>query len=81
MKFFGTRISVAALAASVTITCVHSAFAANRVHYTIALTNPEKHVVEVTIDAFFEVGDAVEDPSSDGVLGDETEEALDLIEP
>lgn len=50
MKFFGTRISVAALAASVVVICVHSTFAADRVHYTIALTNPEKHVVEVTID-------------------------------
>ena len=38
-------------------------------------------VVQVTIDAFFEVGDAVEDSASDGVLCDETEEALDLIEP
>ena len=38
-------------------------------------------VVQVTIDTLFEFGDTVEDTASDGVLGDETEEALDLIEP
>ena len=38
-------------------------------------------VVEVTTDTFLEVGNAVEDSASDGVFGDETKEAFDLIEP
>jgi len=38
-------------------------------------------VVQVTIDALFEIGDAVEDSASDGVFGDEAEEAFDLVEP
>ena len=38
-------------------------------------------VVQVTSDAFFEVGNAVEGSASDGVFGDETKEAFDLVEP
>jgi predicted metalloprotease with PDZ domain len=50
MSFFQARLPLAALTASVVIVFGQAAFAANPVHYTISLTNPEKHVVEVTID-------------------------------
>ena len=33
------------------------------------------------LDCGFEFGDAVEDAAADGVLGDQAEEALDLIDP
>jgi predicted metalloprotease with PDZ domain len=50
MKFFHARLSLAALAASAIIVFSQFALAADGVHYTISLANPEKHLVEVTID-------------------------------
>src|SRR5438445_8060036 len=50
MRFFHFRLRLAALAASAVIVCSQAAFGADRIHYTISLENPEKHLVEVTID-------------------------------
>jgi predicted metalloprotease with PDZ domain len=50
MKFFHVRLPLAALATSAVIVFGQFAFAADRVHYTISLENPEKHLAEVTID-------------------------------
>jgi len=50
MSFFHARLPLAALAASVVIIFGQAAFATDPVHYTISLANPEKHLVEVTID-------------------------------
>lgn len=50
MNFFHARLRLAALAASAAIVFSQFAFAADQVHYTISLTNPEKHLIEVTID-------------------------------
>ena len=38
-------------------------------------------VLQVGFDGGLEVGDAPEDAASDGVLGDQAEEALDQVEP
>ena len=38
-------------------------------------------MVEVLVDGRFELGNGGEDAASDAVLGDQAEEALDLIEP
>jgi hypothetical protein len=38
-------------------------------------------VVQVTSDTLLEVNNAVEDSASDGVFGDETKEAFDLLKP
>jgi len=50
MSFFHARLPLAALAASAMIVFGQVASAADFVHYTISLANPEKHLVEVTID-------------------------------
>jgi predicted metalloprotease with PDZ domain len=50
MSSFRLRLPLAALAASAVIIFSQTAFAADHVHYTISLANPEKHLVEVTID-------------------------------
>jgi predicted metalloprotease with PDZ domain len=50
MSFFHFRLPLAALAASGVIVIGQAALAADRVQYTISLANPEKHLVEVTID-------------------------------
>jgi predicted metalloprotease with PDZ domain len=50
MSFFYGRLPLAALAASAVIIFGQAAFATDRVHYTISLANPEKHLIEVTID-------------------------------
>lgn len=50
MNIFQSRFRLAALAASAVIVFSHFASAADRVRYTISLANPEKHLVEVTID-------------------------------
>ncbi len=49
MKFFHALLPLAALAA-ISVVFGPAAFATDRVHYTISLTNPDKHLVEVTID-------------------------------
>jgi len=51
MTLFHLRLPLASLAASALIVLSQAAFAADRVHYTISLQNPEQHLVEVTIDA------------------------------
>ena len=50
MSFSRNRFSLAALATTVIIVCIQFTFAADRVHYTVSLANPEKHLVQVTID-------------------------------
>jgi len=50
MSFFLARLPLASLAASAVIIFGQAAFATGPVHYTISLANPEKHLVEVTID-------------------------------
>jgi predicted metalloprotease with PDZ domain len=50
MTFFHLRLRLAALAASAVIVFSQAAFSVDGVRYTITLTNPEKHLVEVTID-------------------------------
>lgn len=50
MSLFHRRLPLGALAASSVIILSQAAFSADRVHYTISLENPEKHLVEVTID-------------------------------
>lgn len=50
MSFFYARLSLAGLAASAVIIFGQAAFATDPVHYSISLANPEKHLVEVTID-------------------------------
>lgn len=50
MSFCHSRLPLVALAASAVMVSGQFAFAAGRVHYTISLTNPEKHLVEVAID-------------------------------
>ena len=49
MNFFHSLLRLAALAASAAVLS-HAAFALDGIHYTISLANPEKHLVEVTID-------------------------------
>ncbi|HEX3104926.1 MAG TPA: PDZ domain-containing protein [Terriglobales bacterium] len=50
MTFLHARLPLVALAASAVIVFGQSAVAADGVHYTISLTNPEKHLVQITID-------------------------------
>jgi predicted metalloprotease with PDZ domain len=50
MNCFHSHFPLAALAASSVIILSQAAFSADRVHYTISLKNPEKHLVEVMID-------------------------------
>jgi predicted metalloprotease with PDZ domain len=50
MSFFHLRLPLAALAAGAMIMFGQAALAADHVHYTVSLANPEKHLVEVTID-------------------------------
>ncbi len=38
-------------------------------------------VLQVVFDGGFEVGDAAKHAAADGILGDQPEEALDLVEP
>src|SRR6185312_8784994 len=50
MTFLHARLPLVALAASAVIVFGQAGFAADRVHYTIFLANPEKHLVQITID-------------------------------
>jgi predicted metalloprotease with PDZ domain len=50
MSFHRNRFHLAALATSVVIICGQAALAADRIHYIVSLTNPEKHLVQVTIE-------------------------------
>jgi predicted metalloprotease with PDZ domain len=50
MTFSHARLPLVALAASAVIVLGQAGFAADRVHYTIFLANPEKHLVQITID-------------------------------
>ena len=50
MSSLHVRLQLAALAAWAVIVFTQTALAADRVHYIISLANPEKHLVEVTID-------------------------------
>ena len=49
MSFRRTRVPLAAVAAGLLGIC-QFAFAADRIHYTVSPANPEKHLVQVTID-------------------------------
>ena len=44
------HLALAALATSLITIISHSAFAADRIHYIVSLSNPEKHLVHVTIE-------------------------------
>jgi len=50
MSFHRNRFHLAALATSIVIICGQGALAADRIHYIVSLANPEKHLVQVTID-------------------------------
>lgn len=50
MNRFHARLPLATLVASTAIIFGQFAFAADSVHYTISLANPEKHLIAVTID-------------------------------
>jgi len=50
MRFRRFRFSVAVLATSTFIVCSQFAFAVQRIHYTVSLASPDKHIVQVTIE-------------------------------
>src|ERR1700730_10632090 len=50
MSFHRKRVPRATFAASLLIVVSYPAFAGDRIHYIVSLANPEKHLVQVTID-------------------------------
>ncbi len=50
MKFRRSRFPFVALAASTILISAQFGLAADHIHYTVSLSNPEKHLVQVTID-------------------------------
>ena len=50
MNFYRRHFHLVALATCVVIICGPAALAADRIHYIVSLANPEKHLVQVTIE-------------------------------
>jgi predicted metalloprotease with PDZ domain len=50
MSFRSKRVPLVTFAASLLIIVSYPAFAADRIHYIVSLANPEKHLVQVTIE-------------------------------